>query len=73
MKEEDFLEIIHNYNTTPRKSLGWLTPLKAFNTEEKSSVKEAGDIKTLSNDIGMPLTKAWFFVMVWMWACSSVG
>ena len=31
MKEEDFLETIHNYNTTPRKSLGWLTPIEAFN------------------------------------------
>lgn len=31
MQEEDFLETIHNYNTTPRKSLGWLTPLEAFN------------------------------------------
>jgi IS30 family transposase len=31
MAEEDFLETIHNYNRTPRKSLGWLTPLEAFN------------------------------------------
>ena len=31
MKQEDFDEVIENYNTTPRKSLGWLTPLQAFN------------------------------------------
>ena len=31
MKQEDFDEIIDNYNTTPRKSLGWITPLEAFN------------------------------------------
>lgn len=26
MQREVFEETIHNYNTTPRKSLGWLTP-----------------------------------------------
>ena len=31
MQQEDFDEIIDNYNTTPRKSLGWRTPLEAFN------------------------------------------
>lgn len=31
MRQEDFDEVIENYNTTPRKSLGWLTPLEAFN------------------------------------------
>jgi IS30 family transposase len=31
MSEEEFDENILNYNTTPRKSLGWLTPLEAFN------------------------------------------
>ena len=30
MNQEDFDEIILNYNTTPRKSLKWLTPLEAF-------------------------------------------
>lgn len=30
MKQEDFDEIIDNYNTTPRKCLGWLTPQQAF-------------------------------------------
>ena len=28
---EDFDENILNYNTTPRKTLGWLTPQEAFN------------------------------------------
>jgi len=31
MAKEEFEENILNYNTTPRKSLGWLTPLEAFN------------------------------------------
>lgn len=31
MTKEDFDENILNYNMTPRKSLGWLTPLEAFN------------------------------------------
>jgi IS30 family transposase len=31
LSQEDFDENILNYNTTPRKSLGWLTPLEAFN------------------------------------------
>ena len=31
MAKEEFDEVILNYNTTPRKSLGWLTPLEAFN------------------------------------------
>ena len=31
LPQEDFDENILNYNTTPRKSLGWLTPLEAFN------------------------------------------
>lgn len=31
MSKEEFDETILNYNTTPRKSLGWLTPLEAFN------------------------------------------
>jgi IS30 family transposase len=31
MQQEDFDETIDNYNTTPRKSLKWLTPLQAFN------------------------------------------
>ena len=31
MKQEDFDEVIENYNTTPRKALGWLSPLEAFN------------------------------------------
>lgn len=30
MNQEDFDEIIDNYNNTPRKSLNWLTPLEAF-------------------------------------------
>lgn len=30
LSQEDFDENILNYNTTPRKSLGWLTPLEAF-------------------------------------------
>lgn len=30
MDEEDFDEIIENYNTTPRKTLGFHTPLKVF-------------------------------------------
>lgn len=30
LSEEDFDENILNYNTTPRKSLAWLTPLEAF-------------------------------------------
>lgn len=30
MSQEDFDENILNYNTTPRKSLGWLTPLEVF-------------------------------------------
>lgn len=35
MQKKDFDETIHNYNTTPRKSLGWLTPLEAFNNNLK--------------------------------------
>jgi transposase, IS30 family len=31
LSQEDFDENILNYNTTPRKSLGWFTPLEAFN------------------------------------------
>jgi IS30 family transposase len=31
MNLEDFDENIDNYDSTPRKSLGWLTPLEAFN------------------------------------------
>ena len=31
MRQEDFDENIDNYNSTPRKSLKWLTPLEAFN------------------------------------------
>jgi IS30 family transposase len=31
MTKEDFDENILNYNTTPRKTLGWLTPQEAFN------------------------------------------
>lgn len=31
MSQEEVDETIHNYNTTPRKTLGWLTPLEAFN------------------------------------------
>ena len=30
MNQEDFDETIDNYNSTPRKSLKWLTPLEAF-------------------------------------------
>lgn len=30
MTEEDFDEVIWNYNTTPRKTLGWKTPLEVF-------------------------------------------
>ena len=30
LSQEDFNENILNYNTTPRKSLAWLTPLEAF-------------------------------------------
>jgi IS30 family transposase len=30
MHQEDFDETIDNYNSTPRKSLKWLTPLEAF-------------------------------------------
>ena len=31
LSKEDFDENILNYNTTPRKSLGWMTPLEVFN------------------------------------------
>lgn len=31
LSQEDFDENILNYNTTPRKSLGWFTPLEVFN------------------------------------------
>ena len=31
MSKEEFDEVILNYNMTPRKSLGWLTPLEVFN------------------------------------------
>lgn len=31
MSKEEFDEVIFNYTTTPRKSLGWLTPLEVFN------------------------------------------
>lgn len=31
MNQEDFDENIDNYNSTPRKSLKWLTPLQVFN------------------------------------------
>jgi transposase, IS30 family len=30
LSQEEFDEIIDNYNTTPRKCLAWLTPLEAF-------------------------------------------
>jgi len=30
MSQEDFDEILDNYNSTPRKRLGWLTPSEAF-------------------------------------------
>ncbi len=30
MRSEDFNETIDNYNLTPRKNLGWLSPLEAF-------------------------------------------
>ena len=30
LSKEEFDENILNYNTTPRKSLKWLTPLEAF-------------------------------------------
>ena len=30
LSQEDFNEIIDNYNTTPRKCLAWLTPLEVF-------------------------------------------
>lgn len=30
MRQEDFEEVIQNYNMTPRKCLKWLTPLEAF-------------------------------------------
>ena len=32
LSQEDFDENILNYNTTPRKSLGWRTPLELFKT-----------------------------------------
>lgn len=32
LSKEDFDENILNYNTTPRKSLGWHTPLELFKT-----------------------------------------
>jgi len=32
LSQEDFDENILNYNTTPRKSLGWYTPLELFKT-----------------------------------------
>jgi transposase, IS30 family len=35
MTLEDFNEIIDNYNNTPRKKLGWLTPQEAFNINLK--------------------------------------
>jgi IS30 family transposase len=35
MKMDDFNETLENYNTTPRKSLDWLTPLEAFNNNLK--------------------------------------
>lgn len=31
MHQEDFDETIDNYNSTPRKSLKWFTPLEVFN------------------------------------------
>ena len=30
MSQEDFNEVIDNYNNTPRKLLGWKTPYEAF-------------------------------------------
>lgn len=30
MQEENFIETIDNYNATPRKKLGWMTPIEAF-------------------------------------------
>ena len=35
LPKEDFDETIENYNMTPRKCLGWLTPLEAFNKNLK--------------------------------------
>lgn len=35
LTKEDFDETIENYNSTPRKCLGWLTPLEAFNNNLK--------------------------------------
>lgn len=35
LTKDDFDETIENYNTTPRKCLGWLTPLEAFNKSLK--------------------------------------
>lgn len=31
MRKEDFDETLENYNSTPRKNLGWMTPVEAFN------------------------------------------
>ena len=36
LTREDFDENILNYNTTPRKALGWLTPLEVFNRNLES-------------------------------------
>ena len=36
MSQEDFNETIDNYNSTPRKSLNWLTPAEAFNKNLRS-------------------------------------
>ncbi len=36
MTEVDFNEIIDNYNTTPRKNLGWFTPIEIFNKNSHS-------------------------------------
>lgn len=33
LTQEDFDETLSNYNNTPRKKLGWLTPLEAFLSE----------------------------------------
>ena len=41
MSKEEFDEVIFNYNTTPRKSLGWLTPLEVFNKNLHSVALQA--------------------------------
>jgi transposase, IS30 family len=43
MSREEFDEVILNYNTTPRKSLGWLTPLEAFNKNLRAIRAKGGN------------------------------